>query len=158
MATNTELTAEEQAALAEALSDEHRALAIYDQVLQDFGPVRPFVNIREAEARHAEALKALCVRYGIARVDDAWRGPVPRFAAVQDACRAAVQAEIDNLAMYERLLAVSQHPDLRQVFLALQSASRDHHLPAFRRCVERRQAGGGSDGGPGLRRRLRGVR
>ena len=41
----------ELAALHEALEDEYRAWATYDQVIRDFGEVRPFSNIREAEAR-----------------------------------------------------------------------------------------------------------
>jgi hypothetical protein len=31
-------------------------------VICDFGPVRPFINVLEAEARHAAALINLCAR------------------------------------------------------------------------------------------------
>ena len=50
------LTETEIRALNEALDDEYRAFATYDQVLADFGEVPPFSNIREAEGRHIEAL------------------------------------------------------------------------------------------------------
>jgi len=50
-------------ALHEALDDEYRAWATYDQVIADFGEVRPFINIREAEARHMAALQRLFARY-----------------------------------------------------------------------------------------------
>jgi rubrerythrin len=158
METIAPLASEERAALHEALADEYRALATYQQVLADFGPVRPFVNIRDAEARHAEALEALCRKYDVERPAGNGGGQVPRFASVQEACRAGVQGEIDNGAMYERLLGVARHTDVRSVFLALQAASRDHHLPAFRRCVERPREAGASDGGAGRRRRWRGGR
>lgn len=36
-------------ALNEALDDEYRAWATYDQVIRDFGEVRPFIPIRDAE-------------------------------------------------------------------------------------------------------------
>ena len=46
----------EIAALHAALDDEHHAWATYDQVIRDFGLVRPFSDIRDAEARHIDAL------------------------------------------------------------------------------------------------------
>ena len=52
----TSLSQAEINALLEALDDEYRAWSTYDQVLRDFGDVRPFINIREAEARHIETL------------------------------------------------------------------------------------------------------
>jgi hypothetical protein len=58
----TVLNDTEVRALHEALDDEYRAWATYDQVIHDFGPERPFINIREAEARHIEALRSLFQR------------------------------------------------------------------------------------------------
>jgi len=43
-------------ALTEALEDEYRARATYRKVIECFGPMRPFVNIVEAENRHVAAL------------------------------------------------------------------------------------------------------
>jgi hypothetical protein len=48
----TDLTENEIHALNEALDDEYRAWATYDQVIADFGAAAPFSNIRDAEARH----------------------------------------------------------------------------------------------------------
>lgn len=48
----SELSSNEVSALFEALDDELQAWAIYDQVIADFGEVMPFLNIRDAEARH----------------------------------------------------------------------------------------------------------
>jgi len=53
-------------ALHGALDDEFKAHATYRKVIEPFGPVRPFVNIVEAEHRHAEALLALLARAGVA--------------------------------------------------------------------------------------------
>jgi len=48
-----------------------------------------------------------------------------------------VQGEIDNVAIYDRLLLATQRPDILEVFQALRSASQDRHLPAFQRCAQR---------------------
>lgn len=45
-------------ALNEALDDEYRAFAAYDQVLADFGEAPPFSNIRDAEGRLIDTLCA----------------------------------------------------------------------------------------------------
>lgn len=130
-------------ALKEALDDEYRAWATYDQVIADFGEVLPFVNIREAEARHIGALCGLFDRYGLAVPENTWPGNVTRYASLQEACAAGVAAEIDNSALYQRLLASTQRPDVLAVFRNLQEASQQRHLPAFRRCLERAPGGGG---------------
>lgn len=149
-----DLTPEEVSALREALDDEHRAWAIYDQVLQDFGQVAPFDNIREAEARHQQALEALLRLHGLPVPENPWPGRVPRYASVQEACLAGVQAETDNAALYDRLLASTRRPEILAVFRNLQEASQQCHLEAFRRCAAR--ASGLGRGGHGHRRRNRG--
>ena len=140
------LIASEIDALHAALDDEYRAWATYDQVIADFGEVPPFSNIREAEARHIEALRGLFDRYGLSLPANPWRGKVMRYASRQEACAAGVAAEIENAALYERLLASTQRPDILTVFRNLQEASQQRHLPAFQRCVERGSGGGGRGG------------
>lgn len=127
----------ERAALNAALDDEYKALATYEQVMQDFGPVRPFVNIVEAEARHIAALRVLFERYGVPLPESRWDGAVPRFASLAEACAAGIQAEIDNAALYDKLFQSTQKPDIIRVYQALRSASLERHLPAFRRCARR---------------------
>jgi hypothetical protein len=142
------LTEREVQALREALDDEYRAHATYDQVIQDFGPVRPFVIIRDAEARHIAALTRLFEHYGLELPDNRWPGRVKRNATLDEACRAAIDAEITNAALYQRLLASTDRPDILSVYGALQSASQRNHLPAFQRCEQR----GHSQGRINLRR------
>lgn len=136
------LTASEITALHAALDDEYRAWATYDQVIHDFGEVPPFSNIRAAEARHIEALRGLFERYDLPLPANAWPGKVTRYASLQAACAAGVAAEIENGALYQRLLASTQRPDILTVFRNLQEASQQRHLPAFQRCVERGAGGG----------------
>lgn len=128
--------------LLEALDDEYRARAAYQKVIDTFGPVRPFVNIVEAEDRHAQALLALLAHFGVEPPPDKWAGQVPAPPSLLAACQAGVEAEIENEAMYQRLLRQTEHPEVLAVMRRLQQASQERHLPAFRRCLERM---GGAD-------------
>lgn len=154
------LTEHEIEVLREALDDEYHAWATYDQVITDFGEVAPFVNIREAEARHIEALRILYRGFGIPVPANNWPGRVARYPSLQAACEAGVVAEVANAELYDRLLAVPLRPEIATVLQKLRQASQDRHLPAFRRCAERQEVGGGaaSDRGSGRPRRWRGGR
>jgi hypothetical protein len=148
------LTTAEIQALREALDDEYHAWSAYDQVITDFGELRPFVNIRDAEARHARALTQLFTRYGLPIPTNTWPGRVRRYASLQEACEAAVAAEIANGEMYERLLFATQRTDILTVLRNLQQASQQRHLPAFQRCAQRVAGGYGA----GRRRHRQGAR
>ena len=106
------------------------------KVIERFGRVRPFVNIVEAEDRHASALLRQFDRLGLQPPGDEWPGRVTAPPSIAAACEAAIAAEIENAAMYDRLLAVVDDPTVRGVLLNLQDASQNRHLPAFRRCLE----------------------
>lgn len=140
------LTDAELNALHEALEDEYQSWSIYDQVIQDFGEVRPFINIRDAEARHIQALTRLFERYGVPLPANTWPGKVERYATVQAACEASVAAEIANGDLYERLFKTELRADILTVLTNLQEASLERHLPAFQRCA---QGGTGQGGGQG---------
>jgi hypothetical protein len=133
----TGLNDREIAALREALDDEYHAFSTYDQVVADFGEVRPFINVRGAEARHIDALLGLFDRYGLPAPANPWATRVKRYQRLRDACEDAVEAEIANGALYDRLMASTTRPDLLAVFANLRDASQDRHLPAFQRCVSR---------------------
>lgn len=150
------LTETEIRALNEALDDEYRSFATYDQVLADFGEVRPFNNIREAESRHIEALCVLFARYGLPVPENPWPGKVDRYASLQAACEAGVTAEMANAEIYERLLQSTERPDILTVFRNLRDASQQRHLPAFERCAHGSQGSGGHGRGVGRSMRGRG--
>lgn len=124
-------------ALSRALDDEYKARATYRATIARLGEVRPFVNIVEAEERHIEALLAVHKSLELTPPEDRWAGKVTSEETLRAACSLAVQAELDNEALYEELLGQVGSADIRGVMKRLQSASRDRHLPAFRRCLER---------------------
>ncbi len=124
--------------LIEALNDEYKARAVYQYVIDTFGPVRPFINIVEAEGRHINALLPLFHRYGIPVPPDTWKERIAKPESIADACRMGGEAEIENAEMYDRLLkAAAGYPDVQRVMISLQRASAENHLPAFRRCAAR---------------------
>lgn len=131
------LTEMEISALNEALDDEYRAWATYDQVIADFGDVPPFSNIREAEKRHIAALCALFTQYNLSIPENPWPGKVDSYTSIRAACEAGVAAEIANSKMYDRLQKTTNRQDILIAFRSLEDASQQRHLPAFQRCVER---------------------
>jgi hypothetical protein len=131
------LDAMEVGALKDTLDDEYKSRETYAQVIRDFGEVRPYINIVDAEARHASALIGLFEKYDVSPPANRWAGKAPRFSSTHAACVAAVQGEIENVALYDRALKSTRRPDILTVYEALRSASQDRHLPAFQRCAQR---------------------
>jgi len=134
-APTTSLTATLGDTLGRAIQDEYRAEAIYQGVLNDFGPVVPFANVLTAEERHSASIGRLYVNRGERVPASAWSvDTVPHFSGITVACAAGAIAERENIAMYDDLLRGSLPDDVRQVFSNNRRASLENHLPAFERC------------------------
>jgi hypothetical protein len=140
-----------KAMILEALNDEYKARAFYRLVIKTFGPVRPFINIVEAEDTHARAVEALCARHGIPLPPDDWEAKLQPPSSILEACRTGVEGEHENIAMYDRFLRETAEPEVRGLFQRLQARSREAHLPAFERCVAQ---GGEAGRGPGRGKEL----
>lgn len=147
--------------LLDALEDERKAESTYAAVIDKFGSVRPFSNIISAEQRHSRAIERQLARLGFEIPDNQWVGKGEALTTLAAACELAVQAEIENIALYDRLIPLILDPAVKQVLENLQDASRNNHLPAFRRCLAREE-GEGSHGagrrGSGGREQGRGRR
>lgn len=121
--------------LTAALQDEYHAQAVYQGVLNDLGNVMPFANIVRAEESHANAIVRLFAARGMPAPASAWTpANVPHFAGLAAACAAAAEAEVANLALYDRSLETDLPTDVRTVFTNNRAASVNNHLPAFSRC------------------------
>jgi hypothetical protein len=131
----TVVTSDLLAALDLGIQDEYRAEAIYQGVVNDFGPVLPFTMVLTAELRHSSTIAQLYAKRGLpAPVSQSTVNTVPHFATVREACAAGVVAERENIALYDRLLGGELPDDVRQVFSNNRRASLDNHLPAFVGC------------------------
>lgn len=132
-----QLSTAEKAALTEAIAEEYLARDTYQFVLSRLGAtVTPFSQIAVSEQQHVDALAALFRKYGQAVPGDPGLTENPSFADRKAACQIGVDAEIHDIALYDRLLASGdiKHADLVQVFKNLRAASVNNHLPAFDRC------------------------
>jgi hypothetical protein len=117
------------AMLTYAIQDERIAQAEYQAIIGRLGSVRPFSNIVRAEATHIGYLEDLFTAHKITvPADTTPARQAPRDLAA--ALEAGRQAEIDNIAMYDRFLARQLPADVRQVFEQLKAASQNH-LRAF---------------------------
>ena len=116
--------------LTYAIQDEYLARAEYDWIIGSFGSVRPFTNIIRAEETHIEALLPLFEAYGIASPADEGESHAVAVASLTEAYQAGVNAEVNNIAMYETFLDQDLPDNVRAVFESLMRAS-ENHLRAF---------------------------
>jgi hypothetical protein len=129
------LSEDEVNALYLALNDEYHAWAVYGQVIDDFGSVRPFISIQNAEANHISSLTRIFNMYNLPVPENVWTGQVASFDSLAAACTAGVEAEIANAKLYETLFRSTNREDIVDVYVSLQRAAQEKHLPAFVRCA-----------------------
>jgi hypothetical protein len=88
-----------------AAQDEYLARGEYLAIMEKFGAARPFTNIERAEENHLAQLRGAFSSYGISFPSDASKSHVSVPSSLKEAFAAGVQAELDNIAMYDRFLA-----------------------------------------------------
>ena len=130
----TDLTIEEM--LTYAIQDEYLARAEYELIMAEHGSIRPFTNIMAAEERHIEWVAEIIGKYGYALPEDTAAEHVVLPESLRSSFETGVQAEIDNIAMYESFLQAELPGDVRDLFERLKQAS-ENHLRAFRNNLRR---------------------
>ena len=116
--------------LTYAIQDEYLARAEYALISASFGSTRPFTNIMRAEETHIDALSPLFEAYGISAPTDEGASHAVAVASLTEAYQAGVNAEVNNIAMYETFLSQDLPENVRTVFESLMRAS-ENHLRAF---------------------------
>src|SRR6056297_1109015 len=119
-----------------AIQDEYLARAEYELIMEEYGEQRPFSNIIEAEEYHIELLKPLFEKYNIEIPADTSEKHVVVPDSLETAFKTGVQAEIDNIGMYEKFLEKDLTDDVKNVFEKLMRGS-ENHLTAFEQGLER---------------------
>ena len=119
-----------------ALQDEYAARAEYFEIQESFGTMRPYDNIMRSEEKHIAMLKDLFAQYGLTVPEDDSADHVVIPASLLEAAETGVQAEINNIAMYEKFLTYTLPQDVADAFDALMSAS-ESHLSPFENQVEK---------------------
>jgi rubrerythrin len=118
-----------------AVYDEFKAYETYSKIIEKFGLVQPFVNIKEAEAVHYSVLVKLMEKYQVEIPINNWYSKIEIPNSLIECCEMGVAAEINNIAMYNNLLQHVEEDDIKDVLFRLQAASFNNHLPTFRNCV-----------------------
>ena len=118
-----------------AVYDEFKAYETYTKIIEKFGLVQPFVNIKEAEAVHYAALIKLMEKYGVEVPINNWASKIEIPNTLIECCEMGVAGEIDNISMYNNLLGFAVENDIKDTLYRLQAASFNNHLPAFRNSV-----------------------
>ncbi|MDF2884681.1 MAG: hypothetical protein K0R54_5251 [Clostridiaceae bacterium] len=129
---DTELNKENM--LTYAIEDEYLARKEYEVIMNKYGTQKPFSNIIKAEEHHISYLKALFEKYNIPIPED----KASNYAAIPvnltEAYKVGVNAEIENINMYDRFLKEDAPQDIKDTFIALRDASKNH-LDAFEKQV-----------------------
>ena len=131
-----------EAMLEYAIQDEYLARQEYESIMKEYGEINPFANIIKAEEYHIELLTGLYDDYDLTLPEDTAIDYVVVPESVDLTYEIGVQAEIDNIAMYEKFLEQDLPDDVRVVFTELRDAS-ENHLAAF----EKGPRGGGRGNG-----------
>lgn len=116
--------------LTYSIQDEYLARKEYELIMKTYGEQRPFSNIILSEEKHISMLTTLFNNYGLTIPVDQAANYVTVPSSLNAAYEAGVNAEIENIAMYDRFLQENLPQDVRNVFIALRDASKNH-LSAF---------------------------
>ncbi|MBK5252432.1 MAG: DUF2202 domain-containing protein [Peptostreptococcaceae bacterium] len=119
-----------------AVEDEYLAHGEYSAIINKFGSQKPYENIILAEETHLAYLKEIYFSYDLEFPNDSSADHVVIPTDLLEAAKTGVQAEIDNIAMYELFLTYDLPENVYEVFSALKSGS-DSHLLSFQKQVER---------------------
>lgn len=122
--------------LTYAIQDEYLAKTEYLAIIEKFEVDRPFTNIEKSEATHITWLLPLIEKYEvkIPEIDPADYVVIPD--TLKEAYKIGIDSEVNNIAMYETFLEKDLPDDVREVFVKLRDASKNH-LEAFQTNYDR---------------------
>lgn len=122
--------------LTYAIQDEYLARGEYAVIIEKFGSEKPYSNIILAEEKHITSLKEIYAAYDMPLPEDTSAGHMIEPKDLLEAAKTGVQAEIDNIAMYNLFLSYELPEDIREVFNSLEKGS-ESHLLAFQKQVDK---------------------
>jgi len=117
-----------------AIQDEYLARQEYEMIMEAYDVDRPFSNIIRAEETHIALLKDIYASYGYDIPEDRAIEYAVLPDSLEDAYTIGVEAEINNIAMYNMFLEKDLPSDIAAVFTELRDGS-ENHLASFKRGV-----------------------
>jgi len=124
-----------EATLTVLINDEYNAKAVYVALVEKFGEVSPFVNLIKAETQHISALTNQFVAYGFTVPADNSNVASIVPDTLEEAYAIGLQAEINNIKLYEDFLKQDFPVNVEKVFTSLMNASKSH-LATFQSYVD----------------------
>lgn len=116
--------------LLKALDDEYKAYSFYFSA-SEFGT--PFTNLLEAEANHINALIYHLNLLNAQIPANPYSFTTP--TSVFEAAEFALQNELANIELYNKLTANESDPQVLDTFYRLQAASYNNHIPALKNVI-----------------------
>jgi hypothetical protein len=136
--SDTDLTINDM--LTYAVQDEYLAHGEYLAIMEKFGQQRPYNNIAKSEETHLSYLEEVYLAFNMEFPKDTSAEHIVVPKSLLEAAKVGVQAEIDNIAMYELFMTKELPENVYKVFYALKSGS-ENHLKAFQKQVEKLSQG-----------------
>lgn len=121
---DNELTLEKM--LVYAIQDEYLAREEYDIAIQNYGEEKPFSSIIDSEVIHINWLKELFKAYNLEIPEDKAKSFLGIPADFKAAIHGGIDAEIENIAMYDAFLKKEIPEEVKVVFTKLRDASKGH--------------------------------
>ena len=115
-----------------AIEDEYMARAEYEAIIKELGVERPFVNILRAEETHISLLVPLLEKYNVPIPKDVASTKVTIPETLEEAFSVGIEAEKNNISMYNQFLKEDLPEDVAYVLERLMLGS-ENHLAAFER-------------------------
>lgn len=112
------------------IKDEYRARAEYQAIIDEFGAQTPFTSLVRAETMHINALTRLFEVYGLDVPSDDGSKSAVVPDSLEEAYAIGVDAEKNNIALYDKYLDQDLPTNVERVFTNLQKAS-ENHLTTF---------------------------
>lgn len=120
-----------------AIEDEYLARQEYELILTEFGDIRPFANIIKAEETHIILMETLYATYNYSIPEDIAIDYTLIPSSLVEALEVGIEAEINNIAMYDMFLLEDLPDDIRETFIILRDGSISH-LKAFETSLSRK--------------------
>lgn len=113
-----------------AIQDEFAAKHEYEIIIDEFGEISPFVSILSAEISHIESLTEVFNSNGFVVPSDESDSRVLTPTSLNEALETGIQAEVNNIAMYDAFLKLELPDDVKASFEMLKTGS-ESHLESF---------------------------
>lgn len=112
--------------LTYALEDEYKTRALYQELQELSGAVRPFYRKESGINFHIDTLTSLCDAYGVTVPGDRAGEYTVLPETVQESVEAVYKAARESLLMYETFLTGTLPADVRSAFVYLRNAASRH--------------------------------